>query len=77
MALLDLLKGLTGFSNDDGVIEPWAEDPTVFRDHFGVPFDEFEERLSNLDRAHIDLYEKTLRVNPEAAVTWVFWIAQT
>lgn len=77
MALLDLLKGFAGFRSeeDHGHVEPWAESDENFYEHFNVSFDEFEERLHSLDQAHLALYEKTFKVNPEAAVTWVFWIS--
>lgn len=76
MALLDLLKGFAGFHSGHGDhVEPWAESDEQFYEHFNVTFEEFEERLHSLDQAHLELYEKTFKVNPEAAVTWIFWIS--
>ena len=60
--------------NKTDVLEAWAEDEHAFEEHFGVPYVEFDERLKMLDRAQFELYEKTLKVNPEAAVGWIFFV---
>jgi hypothetical protein len=65
----DLVAG-----NKTEVLEAWAEDELVFEEHFGVPYEEFDEKLHMLDRGQFELYEKTLKINPEAAVTWVFFL---
>jgi hypothetical protein len=54
-------------------VEPWAEDELSFEDHFDVPYHEFSDHVSQLSRADFELYEKTLQVNPEAAVLWVLF----
>jgi len=54
-------------------VEDWAEDELAFEDHFDVPYHEYADKVSGLERADFDLYEKTLQVNPEAAVLWVIW----
>lgn len=65
----DLVSG-----NKTEVIESWAENEESFEEHFGISYSEFDERLKMLDRSQFDLYEKTLKVNPEAAVTWIFFL---
>lgn len=72
--LLDALRSAWDFVSGDKteVLEDWAEDEGAFEDHFGISYESFNEKLHTLDRARFDLYEKTLKVNPEAAVIWVF-----
>jgi hypothetical protein len=54
--------------------EPWATDEGEFERHFEHSYAEFAERLGSLDHAHMTLYEKTIEINPEAGVCWVFFI---
>ena len=75
MPLLDILKrGWEIFGHGDIPTELWATDEGEFENHFGRSYEEFVERLSGLDRSHTEMYEKTMQVNPEAAVAWVFFL---
>lgn len=76
MEFLDSLrKALKFFGGGSGhVKEAWASDEAAFEDHFHASYGDFQDRLSMLDSANTQLYEKTLEVNPEAAVTWVFFV---
>ncbi len=75
MPLLDILKkGWEVFGRGDPPAELWATDEDEFENHFGRSYEEFSERLTGLDRAHTELYEKTMEINPEAAVVWVFFL---
>jgi hypothetical protein len=70
-----LRKALKFFGGGSGhVQEAWARDEAAFENHFHASYADFQERLSMLDTAHTQLYEKTLEVNPEAAITWVFFV---
>ena len=75
--MLDVLKKawelVTGETGDEPV-EPWATDEDAFADHFGATYDNFVARVDLLNRSDHELYEKTFRVNPEAAVTWIFFL---
>jgi hypothetical protein len=53
----------------------WLMDEEAFHDHFGRTYVEFAGLLAELDQAHETSYEKTASVNPEAAITWVFFIS--
>lgn len=75
MALLEMLQKAWRLVGNDDVAEPWATDEDAFEDHFGFEYEAFAEAVGSLDRAQHDLYEKTIDVNPEAAVTWVVFIA--
>lgn len=75
--LLDALRSAWEFvagSDTTTVVEDWAEDESAFEDHFGVAYDEFDEKLKMLDRGQFELYEKMLKVNPEAAVVWILFM---
>lgn len=74
MEFLDGLRRAWSFFGGGPVDEAWATDEIAFEEHFGQSYDEFEARVASLDQAHTALYEKTLEVNPEAAITWVFFI---
>jgi hypothetical protein len=74
MEFLDSLKKAWRFFGGGGVNEPWATDEAAFEEHFGTSYEDFEERVASLDQAHTQLYEKTLEVNPEAAVVWVYFL---
>jgi hypothetical protein len=72
--LLDLFKSVVGLRSKT-TVAPWASSPEAFESYFQVNYEEFAQLVDNLDQARADLYEKTLEVNPEAAVTWVFWVS--
>lgn len=74
LQLLGYLGKALDFLGGGKANEPWMNDEQAFEERFGFPYEEFASRVSELDQAHNDLYEKTLEVNPEAAVTWVFWL---
>lgn len=76
MALLEMLsKAWRLVGSNDEHAEPWANDEEAFENHFGVDYEGFAEAVRQLDRAQHDLYEKTLEVNPEAAVAWIVFIS--
>ena len=75
MQILDALKAAWSLIKGGGVDEPWAGDEQAFEEHFGRTYEEFEQLLSELDQGNSQLYEKTLEINPEAAVVWVFFIS--
>jgi len=72
--MLDALRKALAFLGRSEVEEPWAQDEQSFEEHFGRSFQEFEERMTYLDRARGELYERTVEVNPEAAIAWVFFV---
>lgn len=74
--LLDALRSAWDFvaGNETDVVEDWAEDEAAFEEHFQVTYADFDEKLHMLDRSQFELYEKTLKINPEAAVVWVFFL---
>lgn len=75
MNLVDVAQGLQGiltlFAGHSEAQEPWAQDEVLFADHFGASIEEFAEKLALLNVDQQRRYEKTLEVNPEAAVLWV------
>jgi hypothetical protein len=73
MEFLDSLRAAWKFFGGSHVDEPWATDEAAFEEHFGASYEDFEARVASLDQAHTQLYERTLEVNPEAAITWVFF----
>ncbi len=75
MEFLDTLRGALRYLRG-GEVEAWAESEENFEEHFGRSYEEFVEILLHLDQAHSQLYESTKTVNPEAAVTWVFFISE-
>lgn len=78
MSLLQTFKNVLGALSgreDVELVEEWAEDENAFQEHFGQSYSHFNDILSRLDKAHFDLYKKTLETNAEAAVCWVFFIA--
>jgi hypothetical protein len=50
---------------------PWLSDEASFFKHFGVEYPAYVEFLALLSPDQLDLYERTMQVNPEAAVLWV------
>ena len=74
MEFLDSLRKAWRFFGGDHVDEAWATDEVAFEEHFGASYEAFEEKVASLDQAHATLYERTLEVNPEAAITWVFFV---
>lgn len=51
--------------------EPWLHDEMSFFQHFGAPFEKYAEIASLLSPEQNEMLQKTLTVNPEAAVLWV------
>jgi hypothetical protein len=71
MDVAAILSGLSAlFSAGIDAEEPWANDPELFEDHFGVPFKEFSAKVALLGADQKRRYLATLDVNPEAAVLW-------
>ncbi len=52
-------------------LPPWATDELAFERHFGVPFAAYHEVTQHLLPEQMDLLERTIDVNPEAAVLWI------
>ena len=75
MEVLDALRTAWELLGGGGREEPWAVDEQAFAEHFGIDYEVFANALARLDLAHRDMYEKTMRVNPEAAVTWAIFVA--
>jgi hypothetical protein len=50
---------------------PWETDEDAFLQHFGVPYEDFLEIAALLSTEQRELLQKTLEVNPEAAVLWI------
>lgn len=75
--MLNMLKGAWNlFAGAGGRHEePWATDEEAFGDHFGINYSDYADMVAGLDQAHVELYEKTMEINPEAAVAWVVFIA--
>lgn len=73
MDFLDSLRAAWKFFGGNQVNELWATNEDAFEEHFSASYEEFETRLASLDQGRAQLYEKTLEVNPEAAITWVFF----
>jgi hypothetical protein len=78
--LVDIAQGLQGilnlFAGSDEAEEPWAQDEGLFADHFGITIEEFAGKLALLSVDQQNRYQKTLEVNPEAAVLWVSMMQQ-
>jgi hypothetical protein len=70
---MDLITGLgavkeilTSFGGTPDSGEPWAADEASFERHFGATYTFFREVLEQEER-----FEKTMQINPEAAVLWI------
>lgn len=59
------------FAGSIAAQEPWAQDEELFAVHFGAEYEEFCYKLTILNADQQVRYQKTLEVNPEAAVLWV------
>ena len=71
-SVLSLAAGIAGlFSGSPDADEPWAQDVTIFEEHFDTPYEVFSEKLCHLSADQQKRYHETLKVNPEAAVLWV------
>jgi len=64
-------KALSFFGGGAASDESWATDEAAFEQHFGVPYEAFEEIVTHLSREQENLLHATLEVNPEAAVLWI------
>lgn len=73
--IFGLIGKTIGLFKSGGPQEPWMENEEAFQAHFGQSYEDFAIILANLDQAHNELYEKTVKVNPEAAVVWAFYIS--
>jgi hypothetical protein len=72
LGALDASRGLREFVRRVGGPRPdWANDPSAFERHFGVPIESYAEIVSHLSPEQEKLLLETLDVNPEAAVLWV------
>lgn len=49
----------------------WATSEEAFLRHFGVPVEEYHDVVKCLSPEQAELLERTLAVNPEAAVLWI------
>ena len=74
MEFLDSLRKALKFFKGGHIEEGWATNEAAFEEHFHVSYADFQERVASLDFARTQLYEKTLEVNPEAAITWIFFV---
>lgn len=75
MDVIRLAQGLLElFGGGIDAEEPWATDPGLFEDHFGVPFEEFSEKVALLGADQKKRYLATIDVNPEAAVLWAIMV---
>jgi hypothetical protein len=59
------------FESSHGSQEPWETDELEFERHFGCPYEEFLLVLGHLSKDQYQLFERTVAVNPEAAVLWI------
>ena len=50
---------------------PWLHDEAEFLRHFGASYADYAEVVNRLTRSQAVTLERTLAVNPEAAVLWV------
>lgn len=50
---------------------PWLTDERAFEKHFGFTCDQLMAILNYLSPEQLALYDRTLMVNPEAAVLWI------
>lgn len=77
MDLLGLLHTAQGISETAKLLASpehradWTTDERAFFRHFGVSLEDYATVIELLSPEQVSLYEKTLAVNPEAAVLWV------
>ncbi|HVP24127.1 MAG TPA: hypothetical protein VMS77_09485 [Conexivisphaerales archaeon] len=77
MDLLSVLRTAQGIGEAAKIFTPaelqatWITDKESFFRHFGVSPEAYAHVLELLSPEQLDLYERTLAVNPEAAVLWV------
>jgi hypothetical protein len=64
-------KVLDLFAGSPAPHEPWAASEEAFGQHFGDSYEDFMALVGCLSPEQASLLEKTLEVNPEAAVLWV------
>jgi hypothetical protein len=64
-------KVLSLFAGTPGSGEPWASNEEAFEVHFGESYGYFTEVLQHLSPEQGEMFEATIRVNPEAAVLWI------
>jgi hypothetical protein len=82
---VDILGALTAAHHLRGLVsevrrgpqQDWEKDESAFLTHFGAPFDEYALIVSHMSDDQRALLEKTLAVNPEAAVLWVLAMEET
>lgn len=55
---------------DAEVTEPWLEDEDAFFAHFDIPHSDFCELIRLLSKEQQRKYERTRKVNVEAAILW-------
>jgi len=51
-------------------VEPWLDDEDKFEKHFGIAYEDFTTLVTVLSPEQAEKYEKTRRVNVEAAILW-------
>jgi len=82
---MDILGALTAAHHLRGIVsevrrgpqKDWEKDENAFLTHFGVPFEEYALIVSHMTDEQRNLLEKTIAVNPEAAVLWVLAMEET
>jgi len=69
MSFIENVKSALGFVTKEN--PPWLKSEEGFLLHFGCEFEEFNEVYNILSESQKQLFNKTVAVNPEAAVLWV------
>lgn len=57
------------FEEDESEAD-WKANEEAFQDHFGIEYDEFTELILALPPSLAATYERTNKVNEEAAILW-------
>lgn len=75
---MDLITGLSTvhkaietFTSGSGSGESWATNEEAFEQHFGASYAYFTEILGHLSPEQNLRFERTMQVNPEAAILWI------
>lgn len=55
----------------EGPPPEWVTSEVAFQRHFGATLEEYQEIAARLDPGQTELLDRTLAVNPEAAILWV------
>jgi predicted RNA-binding protein (virulence factor B family) len=75
---MDLLTGLStvhkaleALTSNQSSGESWASSEEAFEQHFGASYAYFKEILGHLSPEQNLRFERTLQINPEAAILWI------